>query len=261
MTGGGFMRFSALVTITMVFVSPLSGQRGDGQARVDVASIKASERPFPDPRGLTCALPYFERSGGRMYTPFSQTCGLIRVAYDVADYQVIGIPRDTGVGPSNLFEVDVRLTGGDAPTMEEARAVLRNLLAERFRLRAHREPRDMPIYALVTATNGPRATSCSDPKAASSYTPGRIVSCDPPLPMRRFLDFLSAETGRPVFDRTGLAVPMFELRWLPARAEPTADSPPGLFTAIQEQLGLKLEPQRGSVDTLIVDAIEPPSPN
>jgi uncharacterized protein (TIGR03435 family) len=171
------------------------------------------------------------------------------------------MPRDTGVGPSNHFELDVRLAGGDVPSMEETRAVLRALLAERFGLRVHREARDMPIYALVTAPNGPKVTSCSNPKAASSYSPGRIVSCDPPLPMRRFLEFLSAETGRPVVDKTGLPVPLFELRWLPARAEPTADSPPELFTAIQEQLGLKLEPQRGSVDTLIVDTIQAPSPN
>jgi uncharacterized protein (TIGR03435 family) len=254
------MRLFALVTIAMVFVSPLSVRRGDGQGRVEVASIKAAKRP-DDPRGLTCALPYFERTGRRMYTPFSQICGLIRVAYDLSDYQVVGIPRDTGVGPSNFFEVDVRLAGGDAPSMEETRGVLRGLLAERFRLRAHRESREMPIYMLVATSNGPRLTSCSNPKAGSGYAPGRIVSCDPPLPMPRLLQFLSSETGRPVFDKTGLAAPTFELRWLPAQAEPAADSPPGLFTAIQEQLGLKLEPQRGFVDIMIVDAVEPPSPN
>jgi uncharacterized protein (TIGR03435 family) len=137
----------------------------------------------------------------------------------------------------------------------------RGLLAERFRLRAHRESREMPIYMLVATSNGPRLTSCSNPKAGSGYAPGRIVSCDPPLPMPRLLQFLSSETGRPVFDKTGLAAPTFELRWLPAQAEPAADSPPGLFTAIQEQLGLKLEPERGFVDTVIVDAVAPPSPN
>jgi uncharacterized protein (TIGR03435 family) len=79
--------------------------------------------------------------------------------------------------------------------------------------------------------------------------------------MSRILQFLSSETGRPVFDNTGLSAPTFELRWLPDKAEPEANSPPGLFTAIQEQLGLKLEPQRGAVDSMIVDAVEPPSPN
>lgn len=255
------MRLSALVTIAMVFVSPLSAPRGEGQARVEVASIKATKGPANDTRGLACGLPYVERTSGRIWIPFTSVCGLIRRAYDLSDYQVVGVPRDTGVGPSNFFEVEARLASGDAPSMEETQGVLQGLLAERFTFRAHREPRDMPIYVLVTTANGPRVTSCSDPKARSVYSPGRIVSCDPPVPMPRILQFLSSETGRPVFDKTGLVAPTFELRWLPAQAEPAADSPPGLFTAIQEQLGLKLEPQRGSVDTLIVDAVEPPTPN
>jgi uncharacterized protein (TIGR03435 family) len=255
------MKLLALVTIAMVFVSPLVVQRGDGQARVDVASIKTAKGPANDTRGLSCGLPYVERTSRRIWIPFSQVCGLLRVAYDLSDYQVVGVPRDTGVGPSNYFEVDVRLAGEDVPSMEETRVVLQGLLADRFKYRAHRESRDMPVYVLVATTNGPRLTACSNPKAGSGYAPGRIVSCNPPLPMSRLLQFLSSETGRPVFDKTGLTAPTFELRWLPGQAEPQADSPPGLFTAIQEQLGLKLEPQRGSVDAMIVDAVEPPSPN
>jgi uncharacterized protein (TIGR03435 family) len=78
--------------------------------------------------------------------------------------------------------------------------------------------------------------------------------------MPRFLQFLSTETGRPVLDKTGLAARPFELRWLPSEPTP-ADSLPGIFTAIQEQLGLKLEPQKGPVDTLVVNAVEPPGLN
>ena len=194
------MRLSALVTMAMVFVSPFSVQRGDGQARVEVASIKAVKGP-DDPRGLSCALPSVERTGGRIWVPFGQVCGLMRVAYDLADYQVVGIPRDTGVGPSNFFEVEVRLAGGNAPSREETRGVLRELLAERFKLRAHPESRDMLIYALVTTTNGPRLTPCPNPKAASGYVHGRIVSCDPPLPMPRLLQFLSAKQVDPFSTR------------------------------------------------------------
>jgi uncharacterized protein (TIGR03435 family) len=255
------MRLSTLVTVALVLVSPLSVQRGDGQARVDVASIKPARGPVNDTRRLSCGLPYAERTSGRIWIPFSQVCGLLRVAYDLSDYQVVGVPPDTGVGPSNFFELDVRLAGESVPSMEETRIVLQGLLTERFRLRAHRESRDMSIYALVATANGPRLTACSNPKAGSGYAPGRIVSCNPPLPMSRLLQFLSSETGRPVFDKTGLVAPSFELRWLPGQAEPQPDSPPGLFTAIQEQLGLKLEPQRGAVDAMIVDAVEPPSPN
>jgi uncharacterized protein (TIGR03435 family) len=79
--------------------------------------------------------------------------------------------------------------------------------------------------------------------------------------MPRFLQFLSSETGRPVFDKTGLEAPTFELRWLPSQAEPKADSPPGLFTAIQEQLGLKLESARAPVEVLVIDSVERPTPD
>jgi uncharacterized protein (TIGR03435 family) len=94
---------------------------------------------------LSCALPYVERTGRRIWIPFSQVCGLMRVAYDLSDYQVAGIPRDSGVGPSNFFEVDVRLAGGEVPSREETQVVLRGLLAERFKLRTHPESREVPI--------------------------------------------------------------------------------------------------------------------
>lgn len=229
------------------------------QRPVDVVAIKAVNRP-DDPRRLSCGLPPVERSGGRIYLPFSQLCGLIRVAYDVADYQVGPLP-DARLGPSNFFEVDARLAGSAVPTMDETRAVVRTVLAERFKLRVRREPQERPIYVLMPTKDGPRLTPCADPKAPSGYTPGRITSCNPPIPMARLVQFLSSETGRPVLDKTGLTEPQFELRWLPTLAESQPGSPPTLVTAIQEQLGLKLEPQRGLVETVVVDSVEPPTAN
>jgi uncharacterized protein (TIGR03435 family) len=79
--------------------------------------------------------------------------------------------------------------------------------------------------------------------------------------MPRLLQFLSSETGRPVVAKTGLAELTFELHWLPAQAEPAPDSPPGLFTAVQEQLGLKLEPGRGQVEMIVIDSVQRPTPN
>jgi uncharacterized protein (TIGR03435 family) len=79
--------------------------------------------------------------------------------------------------------------------------------------------------------------------------------------MARFAQFLGSATGRMVLDKTGLAPFTFELRWLPDSAEPLPDSPPTLFTAIREQLGLRLEAQRAPVDSIIVTRVERPSPN
>lgn len=113
------------------------------------------------------------------------------MAYNVADYQVAGIPGDTGVGPSTFFEIDARVEGDGVPTMDEARLAVQALLAERFKLRVRRESREMPIYVLIATDDGPKLTPCSDPKTPSSYTPGRITSCNPPIPMARILQFLS----------------------------------------------------------------------
>ena len=254
------MRLATLITIALMFVTLLSAQQGDSPARVDVISIKPVKGP-DDPRRITCGLVPVERTPGRIYIPFSQVCGLILRAYDVADYQVAGIPVDKGVGPTNFFEVDARLDGGGVPTLDDTRLVIQALLADRFKLRVHREFQERPIYVLMVTKDGPKSIPCSDPKAPSVYAPGRIRSCNPPIPMPRLLQFFSSETGRPVFDKTGLTSLTFELRWLPALAEPQPGSPPEFFTAIQEQLGLKLDPQRGPVETIVVDSVEPPTPN
>ena len=80
--------------------------------------------------------------------------------------------------------------------------------------------------------------------------------------MARVAQMLSRVTDRPVIDKTGLTgTRTFELHWLPEGEAPQPASPPTLFTALQEQLGLKLEPQRTMVDTIVVDHVERPSPN
>jgi uncharacterized protein (TIGR03435 family) len=162
--------------------------------------------------------------------------------------------------PSEYFEIDAR--AGTTATIDEARAMLQSLLAERFRLRVHREPRETPVYVLTAAKGGPKKTACTNPEAPSVYTSGRLLSCRPTLPMGRVAQLLGRETHRPVLVDTGLTGPdVFELYWLPEGAEPQPDSPPSLFTAIQEQLGLKLEARRGTVEAIVVDHAEGPSAN
>jgi len=179
-------------------------------------------------------------------------------------YAWIGVNiRGTGCsgGAFNFFEVEALVETVTAPSIEEIRLMLRTLLAERFRLQVRREPVEMPVFVLAPAEGELKTTACADPKAASSYVPGRIVSCTPPLPMARFAQFLSRETGRMVLDQTGREAMTFELHWLPDTAQPQPDSPPSLFTALREQLGLKLEAQRAPVDAIVVVHAERPSAN
>ena len=200
-------------------------------------------------------------SGNRIRISLTQFCGLIRVAYDVGEFQIAGIPEGAGISATNFFTVEALIeNAATPPAMEDIRLRLRTLLAERFQLRVRREPVEMPVYALVT-DGGPKSKSCANPKSGTGYVAGRIVSCTPLLPMERFAQFLSRETGRMVLDRTGIGPFPFELLWTPDTAPPLPDALPGLFTAIREQLGLRLESQRAPVDSIIVEHAERPSPN
>jgi uncharacterized protein (TIGR03435 family) len=254
------MRLFTLIAGTLVCVAPLTAQGDAGAARFDVASIR--EIPAPDdPRRITCGLPGVMPSGNRIRIPLTQLCGLIRLAYNVDEFQITGIPENRGVGARNFFEVDALVENGVAPGIDALRPRLRTLLAERFQLQVRREAVEMPVYVLVQEAGRKATAPCPDLKRGTGYVAGRIASCTPPLPMARFAQFLSSATGRMVLDRTGLEPFTFELRWLPDTAEAQPDSPPTLFTAIREQLGLKLEAQRAPVDSIIVTRADRPSPN
>lgn len=254
------MKLFSRIALALVFVAPLSAQRDAAEARFEVASIK--EIPAPDdPRRITCGLPGVAASGSRIRVPLTQLCGLIRVAYNVDEFQISGIPENRGVGPRDFFEVEALLPNGVAPVIDTLRPMFRTLLAERFQLQVRREPVEMPVFVLVQEAGRKATAPCPDVKGGTGYVAGRIVSCTPPLPMARFAQFLSSATGRMVLDKTGLEPFPFELRWLPDSAEPQPDSPPSLFTALREQLGLRLEAQRAPVDSIIVTRVERPTPN
>ena len=250
----------SLIALALVFVTPSAAQRDAAEARFEVASIK--EIPAPDdPRRITCGLPGIMPSGNRIRIPLTQLCGLIRLAYNVDEFQIAGIPENRGVGPRNFFEVDALLENGAAPGIDALRPMLRALLAERFQLQVRREPVEMPVFVLVRDAGRKANAPCPNPARGSGYAAGRIVSCTPPLPMARFAQFLASATGRMVLDKTGLEPFMFELQWLPDTAQPQPDSPPELFTAIREQLGLKLEAQRAPVESVVIVRAERPTAN
>jgi len=163
------------------------------------------------------------------------------------------------------------------------RAMLRNLLLDRFKLVTRREARNMPTYALVLARNdrqlGPqlrRSTlNCEAQVAASRVpgsTPGTVQQCGGRsgrgtiatfgVPLSSFAKSLSPAAGRFVFDATGLTDRFdLDLRWTPD-PEPGAAAPAdgvSLFTAIQEQLGLRLEPRQAPVDVFVIESAERPA--
>ncbi len=175
---------------------------------------------------------------------------------------------------------------GNAPQLE---LMLQALLADRFKLRVHRETRVMPVYALTLGKNGPKLKKSAGPmlrKGPDGSTfrdqgleqigarspgsgPGMAMSFKDSS-MQRFAEGLAGFLDRPVVDRTGIQGDFdFKIEFEIDRNAPTAGDTmvgrmiagPGMFTAIQEQLGLKLEPAKNPVEVLVIDHVEKPSPN
>lgn len=196
--------------------------------------------------------------------------------FDSARFDIVA---KTDVRGGDTNKPGFTATAADREAVERVRLMMRRLLAERFKLRVHQEMRELPIYELVvlkqTGELGPdikRSTvDCMEewkeqgkPDARNlacgsiQGRPGKIVGHT--VEIGSFARDLYDWTGRPVVDRTGLTGRFdFTLTWAPEGSTDT--DAPSIFTAVQEQLGLKLQPARGPVDVLVVDSAERPTPD
>jgi uncharacterized protein (TIGR03435 family) len=204
-------------------------------------------------------------------------------AYDVKTYQ-ISAPQwiDT-----LRFDITAKLPGG--ATKEQFHAMLRNLLESRFKMTLHRESKELPVYALLVAKNGPKIKPTTEDGTApielgdaqlatiqraegrdgfpvvSMPVPGLIIETKngtaritaKAVPLSKFADILSSQVGRPVLDTTGLAGNYSFLVYFTPEGASSGDSPePGIFGAVQEQLGLRLEARKAAVELLVIDHAE-----
>jgi uncharacterized protein (TIGR03435 family) len=184
----------------------------------------------------------------------------IRYAYTIPEDQILG-------GPKWIDELgyDI-LAKADHPAGEpELLTMLQPLLADRFRLQLHHETRTVPGYTLTLAKGGIKATP-ADPSRHSGGNGGRGFIDSAASQLSELTIRLSALLGQPVVDMTGDNRKFdFHLRWTPDDAQTGTDSAapdrPSLFTALQEQLGLKLESGKVSGDVLVVDHAELPTDN
>jgi uncharacterized protein (TIGR03435 family) len=142
--------------------------------------------------------------------------------------------------------------------------MLQSLLADRFQLRVHYESRIQPIYELVLAKGGfkLKPLPADHERGGMSGRPGEMILHGMSIAdLARSLS-MSNEAGRAVVDKTGLTGNYeIDLKWTPDDQQGTPDAGSTLFTALEEQLGLKLEPAKGPVDTLVIDHVEKPSEN
>jgi uncharacterized protein (TIGR03435 family) len=177
------------------------------------------------------------------------------------------------------FDIQAKFDVSKYPniTREQRQAMLQQLLADRFKLVVHHETREFPLYALVVAKNGPKIQESKPEDIRRSGLDGRAM-CTLLRSRPGFLAFRGCylqglvtsltfvpDIGRTVVDKTGLTgIYTFELKWTPVNPSASASldsSAPSIFTALQEQLGFKLESVKGPLDTVVIDHVEMPSEN
>jgi uncharacterized protein (TIGR03435 family) len=185
---------------------------------------------------------------------------LIITAYDVRTYQISGAPT---WAYSEAYDIAAKAPGDARLTNDRLRPMLQALLAERFGLKVRHGTKVMPVYALKVAKKGPKVKESSpDATTSVSYHMGAVTQMAfSKTSVAQFARGLSSFADRPVIDRTSLKGNYdLKLEWSSDDSQPAQDvGAPSLFTAIQEQLGLKLEPQNGPVEMLIIDRVEKPS--
>lgn len=254
----------------------------------EAASVKPS-----DPKNPNQGFSIRRAAGGRFDTLNAPLRGLILFAYQIQNFQLVGAPEWVN---TSRFDIIAKMEGDPPAVIPGTGAdhmmlATRTLLADRFKLFVHRETRELDIYALVMAKPGgkpgpnlkPASGDCSPAAFAARRgapppapgtppvvcgiqgAPGRIRFGGYPLTL--FTNNLSNQVGRAVVDRTGLTGNWdFQLAY--AAEPPRGALPPGvdlppvdpnapdLFTALQEQLGLKLESTKGPVEVLVVDSVQ-----
>jgi uncharacterized protein (TIGR03435 family) len=244
-----------------------SAQTPATRPEFEVASIK----PHP---GDYRAIALGEPSPGRFHAIGATLKNLMTVAYEVQDYQITGGPNWIS---SERYDIEAKTEVSSALKVTEC---LQSLLEDRFKLKVHRDTKEMPIYVLMVAKGGPKLKEsegeCPSPPGPRSPCGGltgiwnRMSGTS--VPMERLVDGLSWDLGRSIIDKTGLAGRYdVHLEWTPDQSQtwvlpfappPQSDnSGPSIYTALQEQLGLRLESAKGPAKILVIDHAERPSDN
>jgi uncharacterized protein (TIGR03435 family) len=224
----------------------------------EVASVKRSD---PNDENQTI------RMLGRHMVIHKQTVeAMLTVAYGVQKNQIVDAPE---WARKENFDVDGVADVEGQPSLQQFQSLIRKLLVERFGLKVHRDQREMAVFALRVTKDGPKLKSASNPGSdvnqlrvggGIGYRTLTFTSTsmqDLSVMMLQFVD-------RPVVDQTGLKGQYdCELKYTydESRAPTDGTAPPGLFTAIQEQMGLKLEPVKAPAEVLVIDHVEQPDAN
>ncbi|MGB9145636.1 MAG: M56 family metallopeptidase, partial [Acidobacteriaceae bacterium] len=199
---------------------------------------------------------------------------LIKFAYGVQNRQIAGGP---GWMDTDKWDIEAKPDTPGMPSPGQLRELVQKLLADRFELKTHEEKREMAAYALTVAKDGPKLTKSTATSHLGGFTMGPLGVMHAGGATTEDLAHVleSNILDRPVVDKTGLTGEWdFTLKWTPDETQfggmgvrvppPAADdanAPPPLFTAIQQQLGLRLEAEKADVPVVVIDHVEHPTPN
>jgi uncharacterized protein (TIGR03435 family) len=185
---------------------------------------------------------------------------LLRNAYGLLPFQLAGAPN---WDDEDTFDIRAKIDSPDVITQAQFKVLLQSLLADRFHLKAHWETRESPVYVLIRDKGQPKVTLHTDSPDHGMNTQKTATTVHMKgsgVPMQELATNLANQLGRYVIDQTDLKENYdFVLNWSPDQNSDT--NLPSLFTAIREQLGLRLEAQKGPMPVLVVDHIEKPSDN
>lgn len=255
------------VTVLVASAAGVFGQTPAARPKFDAFDV-ATVKPVDE--GAKAGR-LFKMSGTHRWIATNYTLkNLIALAYDLNPRTISGAP---GWIDTQAFNIEAVTPGDVSPVRLEQMQMLRVLLVERFGLKFHRRQEEFAIYALTVAKGGPKLTPAAKPddppQLVGVVYPGKIDVPAKSVTMDDFVAMLQRATlDRPTVNQTGLTGKYdFDLYWAPdetqyggaiAPAPDDAPSPP-LFTAVQEQLGLKLEATRGMVSAMVVDGAHRPS--
>lgn len=264
-----------LLGFALVFPACLFSQTEPARPAFAVTSVKPSH--------TNCCVSGGVGNGGSVNRNVTVKM-LIVTAYRIQEFQISGGPAWIA---SERFDVEGKADDPKAD-FDQLRLMLQSLLEDRFSLKVHRETKETAVYALVIGkkglkirpsadqtspdVNGPTPPGSTGPNhGAFRFGPGSMIGNAVTLSL--FSRFLSQRLDRVVIDRTNLAGRFdIHLQWTPDNGEnpssshtsyiaQSGESGPSIFTAVREQLGLRLEPAKGAVELLVIDHVESPTAN
>jgi len=246
------MRTAAIVT-ALVALSALNAR---SQTKFEAASIRVTPPDSREPLDIR-----FE-PGGRLTVTNETLDVLVRYAYGVKRWQILGAPDWLS---TDRFDISAKAQGD--PGHDEMLKMFQALLEERFKLKLHRETKEGSVYLLTVVKNGPKLQQAKELKEGERAGVFTLRTGSPQQPaisyirrgrratMAMLASALEDQAQRPVLDRTGLTGDFdFDVQF--AADDSHLDEFPTLFTALHDQLGLKLESAKGPIETLVMEHIE-----